>query len=102
MRNALDPLAFYKRPDRSVLPKYYQVGEWEWENEDRQIGRVVDSHEDYFNRVTKKNRKKTIFEETMADEKSMRRITNKYKGIEEKKNKQIRKKKKTNSGRKKI
>uniref|UniRef100_A0A1I7XC66 Probable arginine--tRNA ligase, mitochondrial n=1 Tax=Heterorhabditis bacteriophora TaxID=37862 RepID=A0A1I7XC66_HETBA len=56
MRSALDPLTRYRRNDRTVLPKYFQ------------IGRVVDAPEDYYSsRMTKKERKKTMVDELLHD-----------------------------------
>ncbi|VDM59879.1 unnamed protein product [Angiostrongylus costaricensis] len=57
MRAAIDPLAFYRRNDRSVLPKYFQVG------------RVVDAPEDFYSgRMTKKERKRTMLDELLYNE----------------------------------
>ncbi|KAL3280352.1 hypothetical protein HHI36_017841 [Cryptolaemus montrouzieri] len=56
MRSVLDPKRFYKKNDNKVLPKYFQ------------IGKVMDSPLDYYNnRLTKKEQKKTLVDELMAD-----------------------------------
>ncbi|KAM6066605.1 deoxynucleotidyltransferase terminal-interacting protein 2 isoform 1-T1 [Chlamydotis macqueenii] len=56
MRASLDPKHFYKKNDRDGLPKYFQVGT------------VVDSPIDFYHsRVPKKQRKRTIVEELLAD-----------------------------------
>ncbi|CAH0548706.1 unnamed protein product [Brassicogethes aeneus] len=56
MRSVLDPKHFYKKNDLKVLPKYFQ------------IGKVMDSPLDYYNnRLTKKERKKTLVDELLAD-----------------------------------
>ncbi|KAK9871297.1 hypothetical protein WA026_011566 [Henosepilachna vigintioctopunctata] len=56
MRSVLDPKRFYKKNDNKVLPKYFQ------------IGKVMDSPLDYYsNRLTNKERKKTLVDELMAD-----------------------------------
>ncbi|VDO90724.1 unnamed protein product [Heligmosomoides polygyrus] len=57
MRAAIDPLAFYRRNDREVLPKYFQVG------------RIVDAPEDFYSsRMTKKERKRTMLDELLNDQ----------------------------------
>ncbi|XP_073675491.1 deoxynucleotidyltransferase terminal-interacting protein 2 isoform X2 [Garra rufa] len=56
MRGAMDPKHFYKKNDREGFPKYFQVGT------------VVDSPEDFYSsRIPKKERKRTIVEELLAD-----------------------------------
>lgn len=56
MRSVLDPKRFYKKNDNKILPKYFQ------------LGKVLDSPLDYYNnRMTKKERKKTLVDELMAD-----------------------------------
>ncbi|KAL2718952.1 deoxynucleotidyltransferase terminal-interacting protein 2 isoform X1 [Vespula squamosa] len=76
MRSVLDPKHFYKKNDLKVLPKYFQ------------IGKVVDSPIDYYSsRLTKKERKKTIVEELMADAEFAKYNKRKYKEIIEEKNK---------------
>ncbi|CAM4717980.1 unnamed protein product [Leuciscus chuanchicus] len=56
MRSAMDPKRFYKKNDREGFPKYFQVGT------------VVDSPVDFYNsRIPKKQRKRTIVEELLAD-----------------------------------
>ncbi|XP_078496550.1 deoxynucleotidyltransferase terminal-interacting protein 2 [Lissotriton helveticus] len=56
MRSAIDPKRFYKKNDREGFPKYFQVGT------------VVDSAVDFYHsRIPKKQRKRTIVEELLAD-----------------------------------
>ncbi|XP_078045038.1 uncharacterized protein LOC144474234 [Augochlora pura] len=70
MRSVLDPKHFYKKNDLKVLPKYFQ------------IGKVVDSPVDYYSsRLSKKERKKTIVDELMADAEFSKYNKRKYKEI---------------------
>nr|XP_057929846.1 deoxynucleotidyltransferase terminal-interacting protein 2 [Doryrhamphus excisus] len=56
MRGSLDPKRFYKKNDRDGFPKYFQVGT------------VVDNPVDFYHsRVPKKQRKRTMVEELLAD-----------------------------------
>ncbi|XP_017549015.2 deoxynucleotidyltransferase terminal-interacting protein 2 [Pygocentrus nattereri] len=56
MRSAMDPKRFYKKSDREGFPKYFQVGT------------VVDNPADFYHsRIPKKQRKRTIVEELLAD-----------------------------------
>uniref|UniRef100_A0A671Q8V3 Deoxynucleotidyltransferase terminal-interacting protein 2-like n=2 Tax=Sinocyclocheilus anshuiensis TaxID=1608454 RepID=A0A671Q8V3_9TELE len=56
MRSAMDPKRFYKKNDREGFPKYFQVGT------------VVDNPVDFYSsRIPKKQRKRTIVEELLAD-----------------------------------
>lgn len=56
MRSALDPKRFYKKNDREGFPKYFQVGT------------VVDNPIDFYHsRIPKKERKRTLVEELLAD-----------------------------------
>ncbi|XP_010870353.2 deoxynucleotidyltransferase terminal-interacting protein 2 [Esox lucius] len=56
MRGAMDPKRFYKKNDRDGFPKYFQVAT------------VVDNPVDFYHsRVPKKERKRTIVEELLAD-----------------------------------
>lgn len=76
MRSVLDPKHFYKKNDLKVLPKYFQ------------IGKVIDSPLDYYNgRLTKKERKKTIVDELMADAQFAKYNKRKYKEIIDEKRK---------------
>nr|XP_034194417.1 deoxynucleotidyltransferase terminal-interacting protein 2 isoform X1 [Osmia lignaria] len=76
MRSVLDPKHFYKKNDLKVLPKYFQ------------IGKVVDTPLDYYSgRLTKKERKKTIVDELMADAEFSKYNKRKYKEIIDEKNK---------------
>lgn len=71
MRSALDPKHFYKKNDLKVLPKYFH------------IGKVLDSPAEYYSgRLTKKERKKTIVDELMADAEFSRYNKRKYKQID--------------------
>lgn len=56
MRNALDGKHHYKRNDTNKFPKYFQMGTV-----------VEGSHEYYSARVSKKNRKRTMVDELLAD-----------------------------------
>jgi len=56
MRNALDTKIHYKRADSNKLPKYFQVGTI-----------VEGPHEFHSSRVSKKNRKRTLVDELLAD-----------------------------------
>ncbi|RZC38928.1 deoxynucleotidyltransferase terminal-interacting protein 2 [Asbolus verrucosus] len=76
MRSVLDPKRFYKKNDLKVLPKYFQ------------IGKVLDSPLDYYNnRLTKKERKKTLVDELLADAEFNKYNKRKYKEIIEEKQK---------------
>lgn len=57
MRNALDKRRFYKKSDWRKLPKYFQVGT------------VIEGAGEYYSaRVPKKQRRKTIVEEVLAEQ----------------------------------
>ncbi|KAF2884175.1 hypothetical protein ILUMI_22002 [Ignelater luminosus] len=76
MRSVLDPKRFYKKNDLKVLPKYFQ------------IGKVVDSPLDYYNnRLTRKERKKTLVDELLADVEFNKYNKRKYKEIIEERQK---------------
>ncbi|XP_077283061.1 deoxynucleotidyltransferase terminal-interacting protein 2 [Arctopsyche grandis] len=76
MRSVLDPKRFYKKNDMEVLPKYFQVGT------------VMDSALDHHNvRLTKKERKRTIVDELLADAEFNKYNKKKYKEIIEEKRK---------------
>lgn len=76
MRSVLDPKHFYKKNDLKVLPKYFQVG------------KVMDSHLEYYNnRLTKKQRKATLVDELLADAQFQQYNKRKYKEIIEEKQK---------------
>ncbi|XP_034035615.1 deoxynucleotidyltransferase terminal-interacting protein 2 isoform X2 [Thalassophryne amazonica] len=56
MRGSLDPKRFYKKNDREGFPKYFQVGT------------VMDNAADFYHsRIPKKQRKRTMMEELLAD-----------------------------------
>ncbi|XP_032073978.1 deoxynucleotidyltransferase terminal-interacting protein 2 isoform X2 [Thamnophis elegans] len=70
MRAAIDPKRFYKKNDRKGLPKYFQVGT------------IVDSPADFYHaRIPKKERKKTIVDELLADSEFRRYNKRKYQDI---------------------
>ncbi|XP_062436994.1 deoxynucleotidyltransferase terminal-interacting protein 2 [Rhea pennata] len=70
MRASLDPKHFYKKNDREGFPKYFQVGT------------VVDSPIDFYHsRIPKKQRKRTIVEELLADSEFRRYNKRKYQEI---------------------
>ncbi|KAG8435557.1 hypothetical protein GDO86_013481 [Hymenochirus boettgeri] len=70
MRRAMDPKRFYKKNDREGFPKYFQVGT------------IVDSPLDFYtSRIPKKQRKRTIVEELLADSEFRRYNKKKYKEI---------------------
>lgn len=76
MRSVLDPKRFYKKNDLKVLPKYFQ------------IGKVLDSPLDYYNgRLTKKERKRTLVDELLADAEFNKYNKRKYKEIIQEKQK---------------
>ncbi|KAJ1352704.1 hypothetical protein KIN20_009106 [Parelaphostrongylus tenuis] len=79
MRSAIDPLAFYRRNDRSVLPKYFQVG------------RVVDAPEDFYSsRMTRKERKRTMLDELLYNEAFVQSKREKFKAIQDRERKKRR------------
>ncbi|GMT29714.1 hypothetical protein PFISCL1PPCAC_21011, partial [Pristionchus fissidentatus] len=63
MRVTLDPKRFYRKNDRAVLPKYFQVS------------RVVEDKRDFYGiRLTKSGRKKNMLDEMMTmDRESFKR-----------------------------
>ncbi|XP_074859063.1 deoxynucleotidyltransferase terminal-interacting protein 2 isoform X2 [Carettochelys insculpta] len=70
MRASMDPKHFYKKNDRDGLPKYFQVGT------------VVDTPIDFYHaRIPKKQRKRTIVEELLADSEFRRYNKRKYQEI---------------------
>lgn len=76
MRSALDPKHFYKKNDRKALPKHFH------------IGKIMDSAVDYYSsRLTKKERKRTLVDELMADAEFQKYNKRKYKEIIEEKKK---------------
>nr|CAG4650583.1 EOG090X0GO7 [Sida crystallina] len=75
MRSILNPKQFYKKNDLKVVPKYFQVG------------RVVDQAADFYNsRVPRKDRKKTLVDELMADANFQKYNKRKYADIIQVKN----------------
>lgn len=80
MRSAIDQTRFYKKADSSAPPKYFQ------------IGHVIDSAVDFYSdRITKKDRKKTLVDELMADAEFKKFSKRKYVEIIAEKNKTQRK-----------
>ncbi|KAJ2946644.1 hypothetical protein O0L34_g12701 [Tuta absoluta] len=76
MRSALDPKHFYKKNDMEVLPKYFQVG------------RIMDSPLDHVNeRLTRKERKRTMVDELLADAQFQKYNKKKYREIIDEKRK---------------
>lgn len=76
MRSALDPKHFYKKNDMTTLPKHFH------------IGKVIDSPMYFYSsRLTKKECKKTIVDELMADANFKKYNKRKYKEIVEEKKK---------------
>ena len=73
MRNALDSKHHYKRNDSNKLPKYFQVGTI-----------VEGAHEFYSARITKKQRKRTMVEELLADAEFRRKNKRKFIEIQKK------------------
>lgn len=76
MRSVLDPKHFYKKNSMKGLPKHFHVG------------KVIDSPSDFYSsRLTKKERKRTIVDELMADAEFKKYNKRKYKEIIEEKKK---------------
>ncbi|XP_053286238.1 deoxynucleotidyltransferase terminal-interacting protein 2 isoform X2 [Pleuronectes platessa] len=70
MRSTMDPKRFYKKNDRDGFPKYFQVGT------------VVDNPVDYYHsRIPKKERKRTMVEELLADAEFRHQNKKKYQQI---------------------
>ncbi|TMW53924.1 hypothetical protein DOY81_000981 [Sarcophaga bullata] len=70
MRSVLDPKHFYKKNDLKVLPKYFQ------------IGTVQHSPLDYYHeRDTRRNKKRTLVDELLADTEAQKYIKRKHKEI---------------------
>lgn len=70
MRAGMDPKRFYKKNDRDGFPKYFQ------------FGTIVDNPADFYHsRIPKKQRKKTIVEELLADAEFRRYNRKKYSEI---------------------
>ncbi|KAI5938294.1 Deoxynucleotidyltransferase terminal-interacting protein 2 [Manis javanica] len=70
MRASMDPKRFYKKNDRDGFPKYFQ------------IGTIVDNPADFYHsRIPKKQRKRTIVEELLADSEFRRYNRRKYSEI---------------------
>lgn len=70
MRGVLNPKRHYKNSDMKILPKFFQMGT------------VIDNPLDFYtNRVTKKDRKKTLADEIINDEEVLRYQKRKYNEI---------------------
>lgn len=63
LRRVLDPKRFYKKDDSLLGGKKKIKGTMQF----FQVGTIMDSPTDYYNRLTRKERKKTIVEELMED-----------------------------------
>lgn len=72
MRGVLDPKRHYKKDDvKSLAPEFSQ------------IGTVVEGPTEYFSsRLSNRERKKTLVEEVLGDERSTGRFKNKYREIQ--------------------
>jgi hypothetical protein len=67
MRRGWDPKRFYQKNDSKDLPKFFQ------------IGTVVETAQDFYHsRVPKKDRKRTLVEELLADSEFKKYNTKKY------------------------
>ncbi|KAK0394475.1 hypothetical protein QR680_000759 [Steinernema hermaphroditum] len=67
MRAQLDPLSRYRKAYRDVMPKFFQVG------------RVVEHKADFYSgRLSKKERKRTIAEELLADQEFQTKSRKRY------------------------
>lgn len=70
MRSVLNPKHFYKKNDMKTLPKHFH------------IGKIINSPMDFYSsRLEKKERKKTIVDELMADAEFTKYNKRKYKEI---------------------
>ncbi|XP_070817490.1 deoxynucleotidyltransferase terminal-interacting protein 2 [Chaetodon trifascialis] len=70
MRGSMDPKRFYKKNDRDGFPKYFQMGT------------VVDNPADFYHsRIPKKDRKRTMVEELLADAEFRHNNKKKYQQI---------------------
>ena len=76
MRNAIDPKRFYKKNDRTVLPKYFQIGQY--------VDGPLDRHS---NSGQKKSKNKSLVDELMADAEFKKYNKRKYTEIIEEKSK---------------
>jgi hypothetical protein len=84
LRNVLDPKRFYKK-DKEIL-----------KSDSFQIGTVINSAVDHYNRLSKKERKKHVIDDLLADAESVQYYKKKFLEIQEKKGR------KSKSGYKKI
>ena len=75
MRNAIDPKKFYKKNDRNVLPKFFQIGQY------------IDGPLDRNSSNEKKSKKKSLVDELMADAEFKKYNKRKYTEIIEEKSK---------------
>lgn len=74
MRGAIDPKRHYRKDDSKELPKYFQMGTI-----------IEGPTEFYSSRLTRKERKQTILEELMQDDKRKKYLKRKYLEIDVKK-----------------
>ncbi|KAK9466852.1 Fcf2 pre-rRNA processing-domain-containing protein [Lipomyces arxii] len=70
LRNVLDPKRHYKRENDKELPTYFQTGT------------VVEGPTEYYSRMTKKQRKQTLADEILADQKSKDYFKRRYDEIQ--------------------
>ncbi|KAK9385618.1 Fcf2 pre-rRNA processing-domain-containing protein [Lipomyces mesembrius] len=71
LRNVLDPKRHYRRENEKEVPKYFQTGT------------IMESPTEYFSsRLTKKERKQTLADEILADEKAKAYFKRKYDEIQ--------------------
>ncbi|KXN74442.1 Fcf2-domain-containing protein [Conidiobolus coronatus NRRL 28638] len=72
LRNVLDRKRFYKKDNNKALPKFFQ------------FGTVIEhSSEFYSSRINKKDRKSTLVEEVLSDDKSKEYFKRKFNEIQE-------------------
>ncbi|CAG8556372.1 3170_t:CDS:2 [Diversispora eburnea] len=72
LRNVLDPKRFYKKDNSKNIPKYFQVGT------------IIEGPTDFYaSRLPRKERKKTIVDELMADDKAKKYYKRKFLEIQE-------------------
>lgn len=70
-RSVLDPKRFYKSDNRKSLPEFSQVGT------------IIEGPTEFHSaRLTKKERKRTLVEQVLAQESSTQRFKSKYKEIQ--------------------
>lgn len=74
LRNVLDPKRHYRKDDSKGFPKYFQTG------------KIVDGPTEFFSaRLTKKERKQTLADEILADNKAKAYFKRKFDEIQKSK-----------------